>query len=331
MHKPLCIASLLFTLVSQVSAQATLLHEDFDLNLDAWQSEYQWHWEEPGQSACPFTSGESPQGGGAARWGTNCSFDGPLGGSLTLAAPVFIPATANDPRLKFWSHIQTEGCFATYTAWDVHYIQASTDGGATWNTLDTHCAGDGLAVWQEFDLSLMAYRGQDLSLRFMFNAYDAAFNQGFGWVVDDVLVTTGDCSAVTFCAPTANSASPTGAITGFSGTRRIGNNDFALTVDDAPPFRFGHFFYGPDAIQSTVADGTLCVGGGSLGIRRLVPAGMTDAQGHYERHLDFPSTHGSPLAILPGSQWRFQFWFRDLAGGPSGTNFSSGLEVTFCN
>ena len=36
--------------------------------------------------------------------------------------------------------------------------------------------------------------------------------------------------------------------------------------------------------------------------------------------------------ILPGSSWRFQFWYRDV-NGPLGTgsNFSDALEVIFCD
>ncbi len=333
MHQSLRIAPLLIALAPYVSAQVTLLEEDFDTDLSAWQSEHQWHWEVPRPLACPSSSsGESPQGGGAARWGTGCTFMGVEEGSLTLAEPVSIPPTADDPRLRFLSYADSEACFADmYGIWDVHYVEVSSNGGASWDELARHCSGAGVGQWVEFDLSLMAYRGQDLLLRFRFNAFDPVLNGGFGWVIDDVSITTATCGAFTYCDSTANSAFPTGAITGQSGSLRIGNNDFFLTVDDAPPAQFGYFFYGPDPRMVTVADGIHCVAGGNLGIRRMPPAGMTDAQGHYERHLDFPSTLNTPLAIVPGSQWRFQFWFRDPAGGPGGSNFSSGLAVTFCN
>jgi hypothetical protein len=33
---------------------------------------------------------------------------------------------------------------------------------------------------------------------------------------------------------------------------------------------------------------------------------------------------------MADSTWRFQYWFRDAAGGGANTNLTNGLDVTFC-
>jgi len=33
--------------------------------------------------------------------------------------------------------------------------------------------------------------------------------------------------------------------------------------------------------------------------------------------------------IVGGSNWNFQYWYRDVAGGGSGVNLSDGLNATF--
>jgi hypothetical protein len=34
-------------------------------------------------------------------------------------------------------------------------------------------------------------------------------------------------------------------------------------------------------------------------------------------------------ALVPGSTWNFQAWFRDVAAGGSNFNLSNGLRITF--
>ena len=40
-----------------------------------------------------------------------------------------------------------------------------------------------------------------------------------------------------------------------------------------------------------------------------------------------PST---PRTFSPGSNWNFQFWYRDPNGGPVGYNLTDALSITFC-
>lgn len=117
---------------------------------------------------------------------------------------------------------------------------------------------------------------------------------------------------------------------GFSGSGRIHVNDSVLEVDDAPPGEFALFFCGPDRVQLPFADGTLCIGPGAVGLMRLGTVQRIDPLGHAAHALDLGSPDLARGEFLPGSNWQFQCWFRDGAGGPAGSNLSDGLSVTFC-
>jgi len=92
-----------------------------------------------------------------------------------------------------------------------------------------------------------------------------------------------------------------------------------------PASQTGIFLYGPNAIQTPFAGGFLCVGGG---VKRLLPPLNSGAGGTFQRVLDLtaPPANAGPFAILPGSTWRFQAWFRDPA---TVSNLTDGLAITF--
>jgi hypothetical protein len=88
------------------------------------------------------------------------------------------------------------------------------------------------------------------------------------------------------------------------------------------------FYYGPDAEQVPFGDGYRCVGGGT---HRLRPVVRADASGRAELAVDLTLPPNPGATILPGSEWSFQFWYRDPTG-PGGTTFnlSNGLRAAFC-
>jgi len=99
-------------------------------------------------------------------------------------------------------------------------------------------------------------------------------------------------------------------------------------VSGAPPLKNGLFFYGSAQASVPWGDGMRCVGGS---LQRLALL-RTDASGAASSPLDFaqfPLSSG-PHALLAGSVWNFQFYFRDPLGGPAGWNSSDALEVGFC-
>jgi hypothetical protein len=135
-----------------------------------------------------------------------------------------------------------------------------------------------------------------------------------------------------YCEGAPNSVGA-GAVIDSTGSLSLADNDFHISVSDAPPSQSGLFLYGPNQIQFPFGDGFRCVGaGGGIGVVRLAPSLQTDASGSAMRHVDFtaPPAGGGPGQITAGDTWNFQFWYRDPAG-PGGTSFnlSDALAVVF--
>jgi len=143
------------------------------------------------------------------------------------------------------------------------------------------------------------------------------------------VISLGPCvSPTNYCSTSPNSAGP-GALMGSLGTTSVDLDDFSLIATGAPPDKVGIFFYGAQAGQAPLGNGTRCV---ALPLFRLRPPQTCDAAGTALMKLRLwgpGAPHGSG-AILAGSTWRFQFWYRDPAAGGWGFNVSDGLEVPFC-
>lgn len=130
-----------------------------------------------------------------------------------------------------------------------------------------------------------------------------------------------------YCQTSPNSAGA-GAIIDASGSASVAANTFTLSVNGAVPSTFGMFFYGATQTFTPAGNGSLCVQGPLF---RLGPPQPASGTGQVSRLLDF--TQGNPASgpgqILGGSNWNFQYWYRDAAAGGSQFNFSDGLNVTF--
>ena len=131
-----------------------------------------------------------------------------------------------------------------------------------------------------------------------------------------------------YCTSAPNSVG-SGCFISNSGTVSISTNNFSIVASAAAPGQPGLFYYGPNQISAPFGDGFRCVGGA---VSRLNPPVIADSFGDASKAVDFTSgAPGSgPGAILPGSTWNFQFWYRDPAAGGSGFNLSNGLTATFC-
>jgi hypothetical protein len=139
-----------------------------------------------------------------------------------------------------------------------------------------------------------------------------------------------ECWASGYCTSTVNSSGEAARIA-HAGSLSIADNALGLVVEDAPANQFGIFFYGLGRDQAPLGDGFLCVSQ-AAGLFRLKPVVTTDGGGVGSLALDFtaPPLGSGPGTVTAFSTWNFQFWFRDPKGGPSGSNLSDGLELTFC-
>ena len=109
--------------------------------------------------------------------------------------------------------------------------------------------------------------------------------------------------------------------------------DFELIVSDLPPNVPGLFFYGPEQRNFPFGSGVMCVGPGGFGFFRLNPFSFADGSGVARRALDFSSRPvGSGLGMVTsGSEWNFQYFYRDTVMGNQTVNLSSALTVLFCD
>jgi len=138
-------------------------------------------------------------------------------------------------------------------------------------------------------------------------------------------------SATVYCDGYPNSVGP-GASIGHSGSTSIAANDLYLLAGGGIPNQFGLFYYGPAQISIPYGEGLRCVGAGGVGVFRILPPLKSDSWGFYSLALDYDA---APLnsglgKIEAGSEWNFQLWYRDPAGGPAGFNYSDALNVEFC-
>ncbi|MAE29363.1 MAG: hypothetical protein CMJ87_10340 [Planctomycetes bacterium] len=148
-------------------------------------------------------------------------------------------------------------------------------------------------------------------------------------VLDEPLFVTergASCSsAANYCATTPNSTGHYATIS-HHGSTSVSANDLVLTAADAVPGQFGIFFYGSHATQVTFGNGFRCV---DLPIQRLSVTSI-DAAGDASHALDNTTPPSASGQITPGTDWHFQFWFRDPPAGGSYYNLSDGLTVPFC-
>ncbi len=124
------------------------------------------------------TTGQWGLTGGAYHSPANSLTDSPGGGYPDQS---FTTATLNGvfqaTGLSFWHHHSIE------LGWDFGKVQISADGGA-WTTLETYT---GNQTWQQVDLDLSLFAGQDLAIRFAMET-DVSITDD-GWYIDDVVVT----------------------------------------------------------------------------------------------------------------------------------------------
>jgi Tol biopolymer transport system component len=135
------------------------------------------------------------------------------------------------------------------------------------------------------------------------------------------------CGAVsTYCIGAINTTGH-GASIGYQGSTSVAENDLVLLASGCPPQHFGVFCFGTYQTQIPFGEGYLCVTGNQ---HRLTPVVQLDTRGMGSLALDFTDTESHASLITAGSEWNFQFWYRDSQEVGHGFNFTNALNAHFC-
>jgi hypothetical protein len=113
---------------------------------------------------------------------------------------------------------------------------------------------------------------------------------------------------------------------GWQGSTSLAANDLVLTAQGCPAGNSGLFFVGAYQTQIPFGAGYLCI----TGPQRFLPVLTTSAAGTAAYAVDFTDPNSPAAHITAGSQWNFQFWYRDPLLVGQTFNFSNALHAAFC-
>jgi hypothetical protein len=132
-------------------------------------------------------------------------------------------------------------------------------------------------------------------------------------------------SPYNYCFTSPNSVDPNGAYIGYAGTTLIANNDLTLITSSVPPNSAGLYFFGNNETYATFGNGYRCVAGSVFRLPIIQANLFGDAV--YALNYNAAPALGH---IAAGTTWKFQYWYRNPAGGGAGFNLSDALSVDFC-
>jgi hypothetical protein len=137
------------------------------------------------------------------------------------------------------------------------------------------------------------------------------------------------CSGIgtSYCDSNSNSTGSVALLTA-SGSAVVADNALTLQVNALPPSKFGYMLM--SNTQGFVglfggSQGNLCLGGSIVRFSKNVLNSGTAGSISFSPDL---TALPQGTVIAPGSQWNFQFWFRDNNPGAT-SNTSNGLAVNF--
>ncbi len=199
------------------------LDENFEGGAGAWTAGSLWHL--VSDSGCASPSYSSPVKAMYYGQDPSCDYDTGNATSGDLTSPQISGLTASS-NLTFDYFRQVED--EPSDSYDQTEVAASVVGSATWTTLWSRDSTDASEnAWTSSGaISLAAYEGQSIQLRFRFDSVDEISNDFTGWLIDDVVV-TGDCDDNT--APQVTITSPAGGAFFLEGTPIV----FAGSATDA--------------------------------------------------------------------------------------------------
>ena len=164
-----------------VASSSVLLSDNFESGATGWTGTGLWHLVDNTTCATPGYSSATH----AWYYGQDSSCDyNASNNSGELTSPTISGVTANT-TLNFSFFRQVESYSGAY---DKTEVQVVSGGAVTtiWSRDSSDASG---AAWgPSGSLSLAAYAGQTIQIRFRFDSVDGSFNNFTGWLIDDVIV-----------------------------------------------------------------------------------------------------------------------------------------------
>jgi|GEM_PF-1654959 len=166
------------TIVNDDSAPVCLFADGFTSGTGNWTLSGEWRLSSGNTCLGSDQDFFSPPNAVAYNNATSCQYSSSSSGFLTMIADVSIPIDAWKPQVRWFDFVGAEPNF------DFYFIQASTNAGVSWTEIYRGSAD--AKVWRDRTADLSAFNGQNVRLRFGFQA--DAFVQDVGWFVDDVSI-----------------------------------------------------------------------------------------------------------------------------------------------
>jgi murein DD-endopeptidase MepM/ murein hydrolase activator NlpD len=163
----------------QTALSSVPFYETFETGASGWGGDGTWNltnsvnYTTGGAYSMQYRPGASGYDTGAPNFGY-------------LTSPAISLPSDSAQYLRFWYRYETE---SPSRHWDQRWVQISVDGSAFTNVLQL--LDDAPNYWLRSPaISLAAYAGQNIRVRFHFASIDESLNSGQGWLVDDVSITS---------------------------------------------------------------------------------------------------------------------------------------------
>ena len=357
--RALLVACLFACAASPALAQTVVWSEGFENGLSAWTIGpdapicYWGHGASPctgtwldvdATDPCAGWALPFPQGSHAARFGYpgQCTYEPGDGSepdcSMISAAPIALPAGAGSIALRFWSKSEGE----PVVEFDQRRVLVSGDGGNTW----THLGWTWNSIWYVQSYELTHWAGQNVLLKFQFDAVDLEYNDYHGWFLDQIVIETWPTTGVVFCAGDGTAANcpcgnyggpgrgcatsfePLGAQLSATGSATISGDSVQLDVAGVSNSVVTFFQgTGQQTFGQGVAfgDGLRCASGTTRRLRAVLATGNA---------ASLPGPGDPPIStmgLIPpaGGMRTYQVWYRNAASFCTAATFnlSNGLIV----
>jgi hypothetical protein len=178
---------------TSANAQQIVYLEDFEGGLGAWTATGMWNLESS-SDPCGSTFGPFPSGTNIAWFGQSpaCNFEQPTvsAGTLTLDNWIDLP-NVESLSLRYWASSETEYCAGGGSPYDLHWVIIHIEN--VGQIVANYCQATKFLSyadlpWHERRVDLSAQRGMRIRVEFRFNSIDMGYNDGRGWLIDDVRV-----------------------------------------------------------------------------------------------------------------------------------------------